>query len=67
MSNNSCTADNVACKGFFGRLKTEIFYNRSWVGVAMEEFIECVNEKIRWYNEKRIKLSLGELSSVEYR
>ena len=28
----------------------------------MEQFIELVHEYIRWYNEKRIKLSLGGLS-----
>jgi putative transposase len=67
MSKKACTADNAACEGFFGRLKTEMFYNRSWQGVTMEQFIECVNEYIRWYNEKRIKLSLGGLSPVEYR
>ena len=67
MSKKACTADNAACEGFFGRLKTEMFYNRSWQGVTMEQFIECVNEYIRWYNEKRIKISLGGLSPVEYR
>ena len=67
MSKKACTADNAACEGFFGRLKTEMFYNRSWEGVTMEQFIEHVNEYIRWYNEKRIKLSLGGVSPVEYR
>ncbi len=67
MSKKACTADNAACEGFFGRLKTEMFHNRSWEGVTMEQFIELVNEYIRWYNEKRIKLSLGGLSPVEYR
>ena len=33
----------------------------------MEQFIELVNDYIRWYNENRIKLSLGGLSPVEYR
>jgi putative transposase len=67
MSKKACTADNAACEGFFGRLKTEMFYNRSWEGVTIEQFIEHVNEYIRWYNEKRIKLSLGGVSPVEYR
>ena len=67
MSKKACTGDNAACEGFFGRLKTEMFHNRSWEGVTMEQFIELVNEYIRWYNEKRIKLSLGGLSPVEYR
>jgi putative transposase len=67
MSKKACTADNAACEGFFGRLKTEMFYNRSWEGVTMEQFIELVDEYIQWYNAQRIKLSLGGLSPVEYR
>jgi len=67
MSKKACTADNAACEGFFGRLKTEMFYNRSSEGVTMEQFIELVDEYIQWYNAQRIKLSLGGLSPVEYR
>ncbi|MBI9099751.1 MAG: IS3 family transposase [Spirochaetaceae bacterium] len=33
----------------------------------MDEFIDWVNNYIICYNEKRIKDSLGGLSSVEYR
>ncbi|SDR52431.1 Integrase core domain-containing protein [Paraburkholderia fungorum] len=31
------------------------------------EFVEVLNAYVRWYNEKRIKGSLGYLSSIEYR
>ncbi len=34
---------------------------------ANKQFIEAVDAYIRWYNEKRIKVSLGRLSPVEYR
>jgi putative transposase len=67
MSKKGCTPDNAACEGFFGRLKSEMYYNRSWRGVSVERFIEQVDEYIRWYNEKRIKLSLEGMSPVEYR
>ncbi|MCM3396201.1 IS3 family transposase, partial [Cytobacillus oceanisediminis] len=30
-------------------------------------FIEVVDSYIRWYNEKRIKISLGARSPIEYR
>ena len=30
-------------------------------------FIEVVDSYIRWYNEKRIKIFLGTLSTIEYR
>ena len=67
MSRKGCSPDNSACEGFFGRLKTELFYPRSWQGTTIEQFIEVVDSYIRWYNEKRIKISLGSLSPIEYR
>jgi len=67
MSKKACTADNAACEGFFGRLKNEAYYNRTWNNITMEEFIDEIDEYIRWYNHKRIKLSLGAKSPAEYR
>jgi hypothetical protein len=51
----------------FGRLKTELFYPRDWQARTIEQFIQVVDSYIRWYNEKRIKISLGSLSPIEYR
>ena len=62
-----CSPDNAACEGFFGRLKNEMFYGRSWIGVTMDDFINELNSYINWYNTKRIKKSLGYMSPVEYR
>lgn len=67
MSRKGCSPDNAACEGFFGRLKTELFYPRNWQGTSVEQFIEIIDCYIRWYNEKRIKISLGSLSPLEYR
>jgi putative transposase len=67
MSRKGCSPDNAACEGFFGRLKTELFYARSWQGTTIEEFTQIVDSYIHWYNEKRIKISLGSLSPLEYR
>jgi putative transposase len=67
MSRNACSLDNAACEGFFGRLKTELFYPRSWQDVSVDQFIALVDDYIRWYNEKRIKMSLGSLSPIAYR
>src|SRR5450830_265792 len=67
MSRKACSPDNAACEGFFGRLKNELFYPRDWKGTTIEQFIELVDSYIRWYNEKRIKISLGSLSPIEYR
>ena len=67
MSKKACSPDNAACEGFFGRLKNEMYYNRTWANTTMTRFIEAVDEYIRWYNQKRIKLSLGGLSPSGYR
>ncbi|HDL7647738.1 TPA: IS3 family transposase, partial [Yersinia enterocolitica] len=67
MSRKGCSPDNAACEGFFGRLKTEMYYGHEWSGVTPEHFMQHVDAYIRWYNEHRIKLSLGALSPEMYR
>lgn len=67
MSRKGCSPDNAACEGFFGRLKTELFYSREWRNTTIDQFIETVDSYIRWYNAKRINVSLGSLSPIEYR
>ena len=67
MSRKGCSPDNAACEGFFGRLKNEMFYNRKWFGVSIDEFMNTVNEYLYWYNGKRIKTSLRAKSPLEYR
>ena len=67
MSRKACSPDNAAREGFFGRLKTEMFYPRDWHSTSIEQFIQALDSYIRWYNEKRIKMSLGYLSPIEYR
>ena len=54
-------------KDFFGRMKNEMFYGRSFVGVTIKTFIQIINDYITWYNTKRIKASLGYMSPMEYR
>jgi transposase InsO family protein len=67
MSRKGCLPDNAPCEGFFGRLKTELFYLRNWQATTIEQFIQVIDSYIRWYNEERIKISLGSLSPIEYR
>ncbi|WP_313187647.1 IS3 family transposase [Lacrimispora sp.] len=67
MSKKGCSPDNSACEGFFGRLKNEMFYNRSWSKVSIAKFTAILNEYLLWYNETRIKVSLGNMSPLEYR
>lgn len=67
MSKKGCSPDNSACEGFFGRLKNEMFYGYSWTDVTTGQFIEELDKYIKWYAEKRIKLSLGGMSPLDYR
>ena len=67
MSKKGCSPDNSACEGVFGRIKNEMFYNADWSGVNISEFIGILYDYLYWYNEKRIKKSLGYLSPIEYR
>ena len=58
------------CRGqalFVGRMKNEMFYGEKWNKISVEEFISIINQYMQWYRDKRIKLSLGGLSPMEYR
>ena len=44
-----------------------MFYNRNWLNVSIDEFIDEVNKYIEWYSHKRRKLSLGGLNPLSYR
>ena len=67
MSKKGCSPDNSTCEGFFGRLKTEFFYDISWQNVSIDTFINMLDEYIIWYNTDRIKISLNGLSPLSYR
>ena len=67
MSRKGCSPDNAACEGFFGRLKIEMFFQRDWLSTTINEFVAALDAYIRWYNEARIKISLGGLSPARHR
>jgi transposase InsO family protein/transposase-like protein len=67
MSRKGYSPDNAACEGFFGRLKNELFYSHDWVSTTIEEFVAALDAYICWYNEARIKISLGSRSPIEHR
>lgn len=52
-------------ENFFGLLKQEIYYGR--VYHSYEELKVAIEEYIVYYNERRIKKSLGRMSPAEYR
>ena len=67
MSKKGCSPDNSACEGFFGRLKNEFFYDKDWTKTGIKDFILSLDKYLHWYNECRIKASLGYKSPVQYR
>jgi putative transposase len=67
MSKKACSSDNVACEGFFGRLKNEFLYHRQWKEVTYAEFERKLDNYTLYYNKRRKKKSLGWKSPEEYR
>ena len=67
MSRKARSPDNAACEGFSGRLKNELFYWRDWLTTTIDEFVAALDCYIRWYNEPRIKISLGSRTPIEHR
>lgn len=50
-----CSPDNSACEGFFGWLKTELFYSRVWKATTVDEFIETLHTNICGHNATRTR------------
>lgn len=67
MSRKGCSPDNSACEGLFGRLKVEMYFGEGWEKRTLAELRAAVDEYLHWYNEERIKVSLGGLSPLQYR
>jgi len=44
-----------------------MYYNRTWINTTADDFMQQIDFYIQWYNQHRIKLSLGGISPVEYR
>ena len=44
-----------------------MFFFRDWLSTTIEEFVAALDAYIRWYNEARIKISLGGLSPTAHR
>lgn len=67
MSRKGHSPDNARMEGFFGRLKMEFFDIRDWKGIDAEGFIAQLDDWLVYYNEKRVKESLGWMSPMPYR
>lgn len=65
MSRKGNCYDNSPMENFFGIMKQEMYYGRIYT--SFDELKNAIEKYICYYNEKRIKVSLGYLSPVEYR
>ena len=54
-------------RAYLEELKMRCSIMQIGLGGNISEFIGILNDYLYWYNEKRIKKSLGYLSPIEYR
>lgn len=65
MSRKGNCLDNAVMENFFGLLKSELLYLQEFE--SMEHFERELEEYIYYYNHKRMKAKLNDLSPIEYR
>lgn len=52
-------------RGLLRALEGRAFYGRSWSGRSVDNFMDAMDSYIHWYNEQRIKASLGGMSPLQ--
>lgn len=67
MSRKGNSIDNGLMEGFFGLLKSEMFYGFEHQFQSLDELILEIDLYINYYNQQRIKVKLKGLSPVQYR
>lgn len=65
MSRTGKCIDNGPMEGFFGILKSEMFYGKAFE--SMDNLVEKIKAYITFYNEKRFQKRLKCLAPMEYR
>lgn len=65
MSRKGNSGDNAACEGFFGRMKTEMYYGIRWKRAS--ELEEAIDDYIDFYNNRRITAKLDGMTIAEHR
>lgn len=65
MSRKGNCLDNAVMENFFGLLKSELLYLQEFNSI--EHFRKEIEEYIEYYNNKRIKTDLNNMSPVQYR
>ena len=67
MSRKGNSQDNGMMESFFGILKSEMFYGYEKSFQSLKQLEQAIVDYIDYYNNKRIKVKLKGLSSVQYR
>lgn len=60
MSRKGNCLDNSPTENFFGRLKTEIFYDREFEYNSLEQLKLAIEKYIDYYNQIRIVVKYGD-------
>ena len=66
MSRKGNCLDNSPTENFFGRLKTEMFYEKEYLYNSLEELRQSIIDYIEYYNKERIVSKLKN-SPINYR
>lgn len=66
MSRKGNCLDNSPTENFFGRLKTEIYYDKEYTYKSLEELKSNIENYIEYYNNQRIVIKLG-MAPIVYR
>jgi transposase InsO family protein len=65
MSRKGNCLDNAVIENFFGILKTELLYLQEFENI--DHFIKELHDYIHYYNNKRMKQKLKDMSPIQYR
>ena len=60
MSRKGNCLDNSPTENFFGRLKTEIFYDKEYEYESIDQLKKAIETYIKYYNEERIVVKHGD-------
>ena len=60
MSRKGNCLDNSPTENFFGRLKTEIFYDKEFEYESLDQLKRAIERYIKYYNEERIVVRYGD-------
>lgn len=66
MSRKGNCLDNSPTENFFGRLKTEIYYDKEYTFKSLDELRKNIEQYIEYYNNQRIVIKIG-MSPIAYR